>query len=455
MQKVIINPSYGGNESGIISGNFIEKNYNLELGKKIERELANLGVNSNLIRTDDVTLSNSERLQIINNLNKIGDEVVLVTLQIIPNDELGTQIVYSIRDNDNLARNLSDNIELAGQSVLKFYQRRNLVDTSKDYYQLIENPSNSENIILSLGNPNNSFDNSFMLNNIDKLARQIAISIDDYLTSKNIYIVQRRDTLYSIANKFNITVDDLKKANNLVNNALIVGQKLIIPKTTTTTGEDEEDDMYVSYTVQKGDSLYSIANKYNTTVSIIKDVNNLETDNLAINQVLKIPTSTISEDVNYDNYIVKKGDSLYSIANKYNTTVSSIIDLNNLTSNNLSIGQVLKILNETGSDTIEENYSLYTVKKGDTLYKIASLYQTSVNGIIDLNNLTSNNLSINQVLKIPTSKIDPNYLNYTVKSGDSLYKIATNYNTTVNALKSLNNLTSNNLSIGQILKIPV
>ena len=180
------------------------------------------------------------------------------------------------------------------------------------------------------------------------------------------------------------------------------------------------------------------------------NINNLTSTNLSLNQVLKIPTVKEEEIIDYNTYTVKSGDSLYKLANSFNTTVEKIKDLNNLTNNNLSIGQVLKI-----PTTSSNNYITYKVKSGDSLYKLANLYNTTVQDIKDLNNLTSNNLSINQVLKIPTKQQEEviNYINYVVKSGDSLYKLANLYNTTVQDIKDLNNLTSNNLSINQVLKI--
>ena len=214
-------------------------------------------------------------------------------------------------------------------------------------------------------------------------------------------------------------------------------------------------DMYVTYIVKSGDSLYSIAKLYNTTVDVLKDINNLTSNTLAIGDKIKIPASNSSQNTTYSDYTVVKGDSLYSIATKFNTTVNEIKSINNLTSNNLSIGQVLKIPSLTGNNNQIENYSTYTVKKGDSLYKIASLFETSINQIKEINNLTSNILAIGQVLKIPSKNQTPsNFINYTVKSGDSLYRIALSFNTTVNEIKSINNLTSNNLSIGQVLKIP-
>ncbi len=90
--------------------------------------------------------------------------------------------------------------------------------------------------------------------------------------------------------------------------------------------------------------------------------------------------------------------------------------------------------------------------KGDTLYGIANKFGVSVNDLKSLNNLNSNTLSIGQVLKIPDSS--NNKLTYTVKSGDTLYSIARTYNTTVDKIKELNNLKSNTLSIGQTLILP-
>jgi len=158
-------------------------------------------------------------------------------------------------------------------------------------------------------------------------------------------------------------------------------------------------------------------------------------------------TGSTSND--YIKYTVVRGDTLYGIARKYGTTVDEIKELNNLASNTLSIGQVLKI-----PTTSDNNYIKYTVIRGDTLYGIAKKYGTTVDEIKRLNNLASNTLSIGQILKIPTTN-NNNYIDYTVVRGDTLYGIARKYGTTVDEIKRLNNLTSNTLSIGQVLKIKV
>lgn len=199
------------------------------------------------------------------------------------------------------------------------------------------------------------------------------------------------------------------------------------------------------YTVKSGDSLWSIAKKYNVSVSDLKEANGLTSSMLTIGDVLKIPV--IEEEEPKENvYVVKSGDSLYKIAQNYDTTVSELMQLNNLTSTSLSIGQILEIPSTTTST------NTYTVKSGDSLYKIAQNYNTTVNELVNLNDLSSTALSIGQVLKIPSTTTTTN--TYTVKRGDSLYEIAQANNTTVTELMNLNNLSSTLLSIGQVLKIP-
>lgn len=209
--------------------------------------------------------------------------------------------------------------------------------------------------------------------------------------------------------------------------------------------DDEVSDSYTTYTVQNGDTLYSIARKYNTTVDAIKSLNNLTSNTITVGQILKIP---VDSSLDYDNYTVQSGDTLYAIARRYNTTIDEIKRINNLTSNTITVGQILKIPAYESDDYIN-----YVVVKNDTLYSIARKYNTTIDAIKNLNNLTSNTLNIGQVLKIPTST--DNYIYYTVVRGDTLYAIAERYNTTVNTIKNLNNLSSNILSIGQILKIPI
>lgn len=274
----------------------------------------------------------------------------------------------------------------------------------------------------------------------------------------NTYVVQKGDTLYGISRQFNTSVQKLRELNNLSDDNIVPLQVLIVAK-----NDENNPSECVIYTVVKGDNLYSIAKKYDTTVDAIKRYNNLTSNNLSIGQRIRIPCYMDDSDnttmPDYVNYTVQAGDSLYSIANKFGTTVDKIKKDNNLKTDVLSIGQVLIVDDSKGVSSVEEcygedfvvpgDYITYTVKSGDNLYSIARKYNTSVSEIKSLNNLSTNNLSLGQVLKIPST--GDTY--YTVQAGDSLYSIARKFDTTVDAIKRKNNLTSNLLSLGQKLII--
>ena len=174
---------------------------------------------------------------------------------------------------------------------------------------------------------------------------------------------------------------------------------------------------------------------------------------------------TVSQLLAYQNtstnktYTVKSGDTLYSIARTYGVTVSALAAANNITNYSLIyVGQVLIIPGTTVTPPPTTTVK-YTVKSGDTLYKIATMYNTTVAKIAAANNITNvNSITVGQVLIIPGTTVTPpptTTVKYTVKSGDTLYKIATMYNTTVAKIAAANNITNINLiSVGQVLTIP-
>lgn len=448
-RKVVIDPGHGGTDSGATGNNLLEKDYNLLISKYMYDRFKELGIPVAITRDSDTTLSPTDRVNTI--LSKFGNssDVVLISNHVNSGGGEGAEVIYALRNRDTLAKRILENIGATGQTTRKYYQRRLPSDTSKDYYFIHRNTGNLEPLIVEYGFIDNTKDVEFLKENYEELAEAVISAVANYIgvpyvapdgLITNTYVVQKGDSLYSIAAKLGTTVTELKKENNLTSNTLQIGQVLRIP---TKEIYDEEENVYV---VKKGDTLYGIAQANNTTVDEIKKFNNLTSNILSTGQLLKIPSALLPEAT----YTVKKGDSLYSIANKYNTTVDELKRINNLTSNTLSIGQVLKLPSDKASDEEkEENTITYTVQKGDSLYSIAKKYNTTIDAIKNLNNLTTNILSIGQVLLIPTStNLETTY---TVKRGDSLYSIAKKYDTTVDRLKQLNNLSSNLLSVGQIL----
>lgn len=449
VRKVIIDPGHGGTDSGATGNNLLEKDYNLLISKYMYDRFKELGVPVAITRDSDTTLSPTDRVNTI--LNKFGNssDVILISNHVNSGGGEGAEVIYALRNKDTLAKNIINNIGTTGQTTRKYYQRRLPSDTSKDYYFIHRNTGNLEPLIVEYGFIDSAKDVEFLKENYKELAEAVISAVANYIgvpytppegLITNTYIVQKGDSLYSIANKLGTTVSELKKENNLTSNTLQIGEVLRIPTKEIYEGEENV------YIVQKGDTLYSVAMANNTTVDELKKANNLTSNILSTGQLLKIPSALLPEST----YTVKKGDSLYSIANKYNTTVEELKRINNLTSNTLSIGQVLKLPSDKVSDVEQEKNTItYTVQKGDSLYSIARKYSTTIDKIKDLNNLTTNLLSIGQVLLIPTNtNLETTY---TVQKGDSLYSIAKKYNTTVDKIKQLNNLTSNLLSIGQIL----
>lgn len=204
-----------------------------------------------------------------------------------------------------------------------------------------------------------------------------------------------------------------------------------------------------TYIVKKNDNLYDIAKEYNTTVGILKALNNLSSNILQVGQILKLPTSLVEETIpgNYLIYTIKKGDNLYSIAKNYNISLEELINFNQQGSTLLHIGEQLLIpINNQTNNNIQ-----YVIKPGDTLYNIAKRYNTNVDEIKRINNLNTNMLKIGETILIPGTS---NYQTYVIRTNDTLEGIALKYNTTIEDIMKANNLLTNDVTVGQIILIP-
>ena len=146
------------------------------------------------------------------------------------------------------------------------------------------------------------------------------------LGDTELYQVKVGDTLYGIANKYGITLKELKAINNLTNDNLAIGQLLNVPSGLS---------LGSSYIVNSGDTLYSIAKKFGIDITKLKEVNNLNNNMLSVGQKLIIP---LIEDTTY---VVKAGDTIYSIARKFNMAVDDLKRMNNLVNDMLQVGQIL------------------------------------------------------------------------------------------------------------------
>ncbi|MCK5768184.1 MAG: LysM peptidoglycan-binding domain-containing protein [Candidatus Atribacteria bacterium] len=245
-----------------------------------------------------------------------------------------------------------------------------------------------------------------------------------------------------------------------------------------------ENNPFISHEVQKGESIWSISQKYQISKNNLLSINNInENDILSIGQIIKIP-QMFSKDDNYLVHYVKKGETLWSISQKYNIQINSIIAINNLNSSDLiSVGQSINIpsiqgknigKNETSQDLSFKNVSkeditrpiTYVVRKGDNLWNIAQKNGVALTTIAEINSLVNgNNLSIGQKLEIPgiggglpetTQTAKPSIITYTIVKGDTLWTISKRYDVKMSLIISTNQLKEiSRLSVGQKLKIPI
>ncbi|MDR7653635.1 LysM peptidoglycan-binding domain-containing protein [Acinetobacter junii] len=335
-------------------------------------------------------------------------------------------------------------------------------------------------------------------------SQQSSREIDKVSTNKKVatksYTVKRGEYLKLIADRYALSNQELADLTSglTATSDLMVGQKINVPlHEVSKVDEPTESNAKVNYsnvtastsyktenyTVQRGDTLSSIASKSKITLSELADLNNLKSNSgVRLGQTLKIPAgSSVPEQ-----YVVQSGDSLNAIAGKYDLSVNYIADLNGLERTaGLRVGQRLKLAGDAPSkssnvtatkvkDKDETAPDIYTVKSGDTLSNIASRYYLQLDYVAALNGLSRNStVRIGQKLKLSgdvpkteTAKVESsktssrsasskNTEKYTVKAGESLNSIANRFGMSSRELADLNDLKANaGLQRGQTISVP-
>ncbi|WHZ31187.1 LysM peptidoglycan-binding domain-containing protein [Desemzia incerta] len=310
------------------------------------------------------------------------------------------------------------------------------------------------------------------------------------------YTVKSGDTLSGIARRYNTTVAKLKSLNNLKSDTIYVGQKLAvngavkeeIKPSTGGNGSNTGSNTSSSYTVKSGDTLSGIARTYSTTVANLKSLNKLSSDTIYVGQKLAVSglvkeetkpsagTPSNNTGSSSTQHVVRAGNTLSGLAKQYGTTVANLKSINNLKSDIIYVGQKLVIKGTANTETkpapstgTESNTgtSSYAVKSGDTLSGIARKYNTTVANLKSLNKLLSDTIYVGQKLAVggivkeeakpstgtPSNDTGSSTTQHTVKAGNTLSGLAEQYGTTVANLKSINNLKSDIIYVGQKLTV--
>ena len=318
------------------------------------------------------------------------------------------------------------------------------------------------------------------------------------------YTAVAGDSLWRIAQKFGMTLDELKKANGLTSNNLYVGQTLKVRKsvqqnTNNETNQNQNSNVNnndrpqqtvtsaETYTVKSGDSLWGIATKHGCSVNDLKSWNHLSSNLIHVGQKLVIgqKKSTVQQQqgkkepqqtTSNETYTVKSGDSLWKIATNHNMSVSQLKNLNKLSNDMIFVGQKL-VVSEKKQSAPSQNQnkpsqsqvtkpSTYTVKSGDSVWKISHEHGMSMDELKSLNGLKDNLIIPGQVLKIKGTSSNTKQkiktssketaeagATYVVKAGDSLWAVANRQGLTVAELKRINGLSSDTIYVGQRLKV--
>lgn len=259
------------------------------------------------------------------------------------------------------------------------------------------------------------------------------------------YTVRSGDTFRKIASNHGMSIEELKKANPKIQNItkLALGQKIYIPKQNekitkqqTLVAEKKQDvnskksnktqelatetsklsKKSTKYTIQQGDTLYSVAKKHGLTVAELQKINNgLSPHGLAIGQEIYVSAnkntltaankknSTEQAKAKQQTYTIKQGDTLYSVAKKHGLTVAELQSHNKNLSTSISIGQNINIPAKGQKTQASAKPIIHIVKKGETLYSISKSYNVSVDAIIAYNKFPNNSISVGQKVKIPSS----------------------------------------------------
>ena len=306
--------------------------------------------------------------------------------------------------------------------------------------------------------------------NVSVKKSEIIENIDG--TDYYLHFVKQGQTLYNIAKAYDVTVNDIFKTNPAAESGIKTGMVLKIPvkkNTRQNTGSQNisKDDNFFYHIVKPKETFYGLSRSYNVTIDEIKKANPNIGDVLKEGTVLKIPKHVAGEQTvttSTKTHKVQPGETLYGIAKQYNVTIGALKNTNPGLTDNLKIGQLLKIPEqESEAETAsqketkkkEPQFINHTVASHETLYQIAMSYAVSVDSLMFYNPGLTEYIYTGQKIRIPVNNSNRNYITHTAHKNDKLKKIAKKYAINYSRIQQINPGVSNKVKKGQVIKIPV
>ena len=220
------------------------------------------------------------------------------------------------------------------------------------------------------------------------------------------------------------------------------------------------DKVYFEYITKFGDTLDSIAIKNGLNSNFILKFNsNLNSKNIPIGEIVNIPIIFMDDIIgtNYFKYRLDGNEKIAEIASKFDVSINELYDFNNINRDELNMNSVLKIPFHGQIQTLENSsYLFYTVKEGDSLLSISTEYGITEEELMNFNKMQEKKIFPGMNIKVPvTSDSSNKYFEYVVRQNDSLESIAKNYGFDEAELMIYNELLTNVVEAGTVLKIPV
>lgn len=320
--KIIIDASHGGEDVGLLWNNIPEKNITLEISKYMYQKLKEYKVSAVMIRNEDETISPKERIKRITEL--YGDHKYVIVISNHMHKAENYKIVYGLRRNHNLPNRVASCL-IKKQENVDCYFKRLGSNPHLDYYDIHRDTANMEVIRISYPLIQNR-------NDLDKNIEAIVETIYEYIGGKvetNTYQVVSGDTMWNVAKKFNLNIDELKWLNGFSDNLLRTGDIIKVKK-------ECDEKKVANYVVGAGENLYQISRKFHTSVEDLMNYNHLKSNLIQIGEIIKIPIYSFE-------HIIQDGENIYQLAKDYQKEVDELMYKNNLETGKLEPGSYLTI----------------------------------------------------------------------------------------------------------------